>query len=148
MARNWKLNILAVPEYGACLSCVKKHLEPDGRFIIDAFNPDLDILRHSPEERYPFAEYPNPEGNGTIVVTHSNVYEGSPQINRIKLFFKLPSQTEEVIEELNLRMYFPRELDALLEYNGFVIEDKLGDYEETPFISSAGLQLLVCSTRR
>ena len=66
----------------------------------------------------------------------------------MKLFFKLPSQTEEVIEELNLRMYFPRELDALLESNGFIIEDKFGDYEETPFISSARLQLLVCSTRR
>ena len=94
------------------------------------------------------AEYPDPDGNGTIVVTHHNVYDATSQINRIKLFFKLPSQTEEVIEELNLRMYFPQELDALLEYNGFVIEDKFGDYEETPFISSARLQLLVCSKRR
>ncbi len=140
--------LLTAKDLEACLSCVKKHLEPDGRFIIDAFNPDLDVLRHSSEERYPFAEYPDPEGNGTIVVTHSNVYDAASQINRIKLFFKLPSQTEEVIEELNLRMYFPQELDALLEYNGFVIEDKFGDYEETPFISSARLQLLVCSKRR
>ena len=130
----------------ACLSCVKKHLDPDGRFIIDAFNPDLDVLRRSPEEKYPFAEYPDPEGNGTIVVSHSDVYDAASQINRIKLFFKLPSQTEEVIEGLNLRMYFPQELDALLEYNGFVIEDKFGDYEETPFVSSARLQLVVCST--
>ena len=140
--------ILTATDLGACLSCVKKHLEPDGRFIIDAFNPDLDILRHSPEERYPFAEYPDPEGDGTIAVTYSNLYDVASQINRMKLFFKLPSQTEEVIEELNLRMYFPRELDALLESNGFIIEDKFGDYEETPFISSARLQLLVCSTRR
>ena len=36
----------------------------------------------------------------TIVVTHHNVYDPTSQINRIKLFFKLPSQTEEVIEEL------------------------------------------------
>ena len=140
--------LLAAKDLEACLSCVKKHLEPDGRFIIDAFNPDLDILRHSPEERYSFAEYPDPEGNGTIVVTHSNEYDAASQINRIKLFFKLPSQTEVVIEELNLRMYFPQELDALLEYNGFVIEDKFGDYEETPFVSSTELQLVVCSKRR
>ena len=131
----------------ACLSCVKRHLKADGRFIIDAFNPDLDTLRHSPEERYPFADYPDPEGNGTILVTYSNVYDAASQINRMKLFFKLPSQTEEVIEALNLRMYFPRELDALLECNGFIIEDKFGDYEESPFITSAGLQLVVCSTR-
>ena len=140
--------ILTAKDLEACLSCVKKHLKADGRFIIDAFNPDLEVLRHSPEERYPFAEYPDPQGNGTIVVTRSNDYDAASQINRMKLFFKLPSQTEEVIEELNLRMYFPQELDALLEYNGFVIEDKFGDYEETPFASSARLQLVVCSTRQ
>ena len=138
--------ILTAKDLEACLSCVKKHLESDGRFIIDAFNPDLDTLRRSPEERDPFAEYPDPQGNGTIVETRSNDYDAASQINRMKLFFKLPSQTEEVIEELNLRMYFPQELDALLEYSGFVIEDKFGDYEETPFVSSAGLQLVVCST--
>ncbi len=140
--------LLSAEDLEACLSCVKKHLKAGGRFIIDAFNPDLDILRHSSEERYPFVEYPDPEGNGTIAVTYSNIYDAASQINRMKLFFKLPSQTEEVIEALNLRMYFPRELDALLEYNGFIIEDKFGDYEESPFISSAGLQLLVCSTRQ
>ncbi len=87
------------------------------------------------------AEYPDPDGNGTIVVTHHNVYDATSQINRIKLFFKLPSQTEELIVELNLRMYFPQELNALLEYNGFTIEDKFGDYEETPFVSSSGYNL-------
>ncbi len=140
--------LLTVKDLEACLTCVKKHLKADGRFIIDAFNPDPEILHRSPEDRHPFAEYPDPAGNGTIVVTHSNVYDAASQINRIKLFFKLPAQTEEVIEELNLRMYFPQELNALLEYNGFIIEDKFGDYEQTPFVSSVKLQLLVCSTRR
>ena len=140
--------ILTAKDLESCLSCVKKHLKPDGRFIIYAFNPDLDKLRRRPEERYPFAEYPDPDGNGTIVVTESNVYDAASQVNRMKLFFKLPSQTEEVNEELNLRMYFPQELDALLGYNGFTIEDKFGDYEETPFISSAKLQIVVCSKRR
>ena len=94
------------------------------------------------------AEYPGPDGNGTIVVTHHNVYDATSQINRIKLFFKLSSQTEEGIEELDLRIYFPQELNGLLEYNGFNIEDKFGDYDETKFVSSAKLQLMVCATRR
>ncbi len=51
-------------------------------------------------------------------------------------------------EELNLRMFFPQELDAMLEYNGFSIEDKFGDYEETPFASSTELQLVICSKKR
>ena len=90
------------------------------------------------------AEYQDPEGNGTIVVTQSNVYDEALEINRIKL----PTQTQEVIEELNLRMHFPQELDALVESNGFNIEDKIGDYDETKFVSSTKLQLMVCATRQ
>ncbi|MCH7737281.1 MAG: class I SAM-dependent methyltransferase [Chloroflexi bacterium] len=137
--------LLTAKDLEACLSCVKKHLKAGGKFIIDAFNPDLDIMCRGSEDRYPFAEYPDPEGKGTIVVTQSNVYDAASQINRIKLFLKLPTRTEEMIEELNLRIYFPQELNALLEYNGFNIEDKFGDYEETYFDSSSKLQIMICS---
>ncbi|MBT9151352.1 MAG: hypothetical protein DDT40_01545 [candidate division WS2 bacterium] len=43
-----------------------------------------------------------------------------------------------------MRIYFPQELDALLKYNGFRIEEKFGNYIETPFASAAPKQLIVC----
>jgi hypothetical protein len=44
-----------------------------------------------------------------------------------------------------MRMYFPQELDALLKYNGFVIEHKFGDYEQAAFGSASEKQLIVCA---
>ncbi|MFQ5933027.1 MAG: class I SAM-dependent methyltransferase [Dehalococcoidia bacterium] len=131
----------------ACLSCVKRHLSPEAGFIIDAFNPSLDILNRNPKEKHPFAQYPDPDGKGTVIVTHSNVYDAATQVNTITLFYKLPGRTEEATEELAMRMHFPQELEALLHYNGFKIEAKYGDYDETPFTPSANVQLTVCSLR-
>ena len=141
---NTICHLLDLEDLELCLSCVKRHLRPNGRFIIDVFNPRLDILLRNPEERNPHSEYLDPNGTGTIVVTQSNVYDTASQINRIRLFYKLPGRTEEIIEELNMRIYFPQELDALLKYNGFGIEAKFGNYDETPFTSAAPKQLIVC----
>lgn len=42
-------------------------------------------------------------------------------------------------------MYFPQELDALLEYNGLRIEAKYGAFDRRPFDAETGQQLIVCS---
>ena len=129
----------------ACLSCVKQHLAPGGRFIIDVFHPSLDILRRDPEQRFPHCEYPAPDGQGPVVVTESTAYDATHQINRVKLFFKFPGQVEEAVEEFTVRVYFPQELDALLKYNGLAVESKFGNYDESPFAAASPKQLIICS---
>ena len=43
-----------------------------------------------------------------------------------------------------MRIFFPQELDALLRNNGFQIEHKYGDYDETPFKPDSPKQIIVC----
>jgi hypothetical protein len=126
---------------------VKRHLTDQGRFIIDIFTPRLDILIRDPSQRYPVSKYPDPDGRGNVIVTENNVYEKDTQINRIKWYYKIGDQTEETIEELNMRIFFPQELDMLLYYNGFTIDAKYGNYDETPFDSSSPKQIVVCRSR-
>ena len=130
-----------------CLSCVKRHLKQGGRFVIDVFNPDLSFLIRDPEKRHPHAEYPDPDGKGKIFVTESNVYDSAAQINRITLYYKLPGQAEEVTDTLNMRIYFPQEIDALLRCNGFVIEKKYGDCDRSPFGPGSKKQIIVSSVK-
>lgn len=129
----------------ACLACVKSHLSEKGKFIVDVFNPDFKFLLRNAAERYPHSQYSDPDGQGTIVVTESNVYDAAREINQLKLFYKFPGKDEEISEELSIRIYFPQELDALLKYNGFVVEAKYGNYDETPFASASPRQISVCS---
>jgi hypothetical protein len=51
---------------------------------------------------------------------------------------------EEQPVPLNLRMFFPQEIDALLHYNGFEVEKKYGNHEEAPFVDSSYKQIIVC----
>jgi len=128
----------------ACLSCVKEHLTNRGRFIIDFLNPRLDILTRDPSQRYPVAEYPDLDGKGTVVIAENHIYDAATQISRIKYYYKIGEKAAEFVEEVNMRMFYPQELDALLHYNGFTIEARFGNCDETLFTSSSPKQVLVC----
>jgi len=128
-----------------CLRCVGRHLSDDGRFIIDIFNPRLEILMRDPSLRYPVVEYDDPDGRGRVTVTENNVYDKACQINRIKWYFKI-GNTPEFYVELNMRVFFPQEIDALLTYNGFEIECKLGDYDQSVFTSASPKQIIICKS--
>ena len=132
-------------EIEGCLSCVKHHLTDNGRFIFDFFNPSLTILTRNPSEQFPHAEYPDPDGNGKVTITESNKYDSATQINKLQLHFKLGEREES--HSVNMRMFFPQELDALLYYNGFEIEHKYGGYNGQPFDSDSGLQIVICKLR-
>ena len=145
---NALCHLLDLSDFEACLASVRRHLTHDGRFVINVFVPKMELLINKPGERFPFSEYDDPDGQGRIVVTESYVYEPDTQIRRIKTFYSIPGKDKEVEGELNMRMYFPQELDALIKYNGFVIDDKFGDYDQAAFNSRAGKQLIVCSVAR
>jgi SAM-dependent methyltransferase len=142
---NALCHLLTFTDFESCLAGVKKHLIDGGKFVIDVFVPNLALLIDKPDERFPFSEYNDPGGKGKVVVTHSYVYEADTQIKRINTFHSLPGEDEEVEGELNMRMYFPQELDALLKYNGFTIEQKFGNYDLSPFNLEAEKQLIICS---
>lgn len=138
-------HLLHVNDFEACLASVRRHLAPAGKFVIDVFVPKMELLINKPGERSPFSEYDDPDGHGRIVVTESYVYEPDTQIKRITTWHPIPGTDEEIAGELNIRMYFPQELDALIKYNGFAIDSKFGDYEQTPFGPESEKQIIICS---
>jgi len=79
----------------------------------------------------------------TVTITENNIYDSATQINRIKWYFHTENEKEKSVEELNMRIFFPQELDTLLHYNGFEIESKFGNYDETPFKTSSPIQLII-----
>jgi SAM-dependent methyltransferase len=144
LAANALCHLLTLDDFEACMSAVKNHLTQNGRFVISVFVPKHELLINKPGERFPFSEYEDPDGRGNIVVTESYEYESDTQIKRIKTYHSIPGEQTEIEGELNLRMYFPQELDALLKYNGFVIEDKFGNEEQKEFDKDSETQRIVC----
>jgi SAM-dependent methyltransferase len=124
---NTLCHLLDLGDFEACLSNVRKHLAPNGRFVIDVFVPKIELLINKPGERFPFSEYDDLDGRGRIVVTERYVYESDTQIKRIKTYHSIPGEGAEIEGKLNMRMYFPQELDALIKYNGFVRSLPIGE---------------------
>jgi hypothetical protein len=46
-----------------------------------------------------------------------------------------------------MRQFFPQEIDALAELNGFTIEAKYGDFKKTPFAEKPMYQNIVLKKR-
>jgi SAM-dependent methyltransferase len=144
IAANALCHLLTLADFEACMSAVKNHLTQNGRFVISVFVPKHELLINKPGERFPFSEYEDPDGRGNIVVTESYAYESDTQIKRVKTYHSIPGEQTEIEGELNLRIYFPQELDALLKYNGFEIEDKFGNVDQSEFNRDSETQLIVC----
>ena len=138
-AMNWVLENKGIEN---CLSCIKDHLKQDGIFIFNVFNPNLEIITRDPSKKYDKYDYSDPDGKGTVVVTESNYYDKATQINQVTSYYT--TKSKEIVKKLKLRIFFPQELDMLLNYNGFKIDYKYGSYDEEPFNSDSNWQIVIC----
>ena len=129
-------------DFAALMQSAQRHLEPDGLFVLDVSVPNLDILNRDPQQRHPFSTYTDQETREQVEVTH--IYEPDTQISRVVQY---KGMTDEIIGGLNLRMYFPQELDALLAHNGMMIDEKFGSWDRAPFDANSRHQLYFCSFR-
>ena len=127
---------------------VRQHLASGGRFIFDAFNPKIEILARSPEDRRSEREYEDPDRKGTVVLEQTMHYDDVSQVSRIQWYFSRRGPNGEErdfrVEHLHMRCFFPQELDLLVRHHGFRIEEKFGNFERNPFASKDPKQVVVC----
>jgi SAM-dependent methyltransferase len=131
-----------------CLSTVKRHMHARSRFVIDTFQPSLAFLGNEPEKRRGILRYRDPYLDEEVVLSEENHYDAATQLNRVVWSYAVDGVEDARVEELTMRLFFPRELDALLELHGLVIEHKYGDYDRRPFDARSPKQLLLCRLPR
>ena len=136
-------HLLTLPDLEACLACAKKHLRAGGRFVVEVFVPNLGLLQKQPDERQSFDRYTDPESGNEIVITQSSYYDPAAQVRYNQLYYRVGDREEMAAGDLNMRMYFPQELDALFKYNGFAIEHKYGGTDRSPFNAASSMQVFV-----
>lgn len=125
----------------ACFASAKRHLDPEGRFIVDVFNPNIPLLARKPREIYP-VEGLNPAPDGSVVTGEEVRYDDAKQVYHIKWHFSGGAE-----EELHLRVFFPREMEALLHHAGYKILEVLGDFKGKAFESGDFKQIYVCGLK-
>jgi 2-polyprenyl-3-methyl-5-hydroxy-6-metoxy-1,4-benzoquinol methylase len=129
-----------------CLKAVRNHLLPAGAFLIQVFNPFPPILSvYLSERRKTSQEYYVDKFSGErYYAEFQSIYDTGTQIMTSTYFYHTDSARTEKSLELKMRQFFPQELDALIEYNGFEIIAKYGDNEFTPFEEKPFYQNIIC----
>jgi SAM-dependent methyltransferase len=134
----------SIADLEAVLAHVRSHLEPNGLFLFDVFNPSIHLMvdrERSIHEAFRF----NLDDGREVVVREQCCYDSASQVNRVKWFFRIGS-AEERTEHLNMRCFFPLELEIALKYNGFSPIARFGSFDESPFTSDSPKQIFVCRT--
>lgn len=136
-------HLLTREDVEKCFASVNRHLKPNGRFIVEVFNPSLKILSRNPNENVLDSEYETAEGKAFL--TGKVDYDAAAQINRITWTYQLQTNGKSKQFSFTMRQFFPQELDALLHYNRFKIEQKFGDRDGSPFDKNSPRQIVVAS---
>lgn len=140
-------HLLTREDLEACLAAVARHLLPDGRFAVQVFVPSLVMLVKPQEQEQQFAEYIDPDSGEPVVITQRSWYDSATQIRHNQLFKRMGNHDAVPDGELDMRMYFPQELDALFWYNGFAIEHKFGGTDRRPFATYSPMQEYILKLR-
>jgi len=129
---NTFLNFTTLEQQDALLRGIRKHLRPRGRLWIDIFQPNLEILS-KPESRgidtYMFYV---PAFDRTVQRSIDIKRDPSTQNQNITFHYRWfdgDGTEHHETSEFDLTFMFPRELQLLLERNGFELERIYGDYD-------------------
>ncbi len=124
------------------LNVVKNHLKENGFFLLDCYNPNIKYIIEGEKEQKVIAEYITEDGR-KVLIKQKMRYENKTQINRIEWHYYINDEFDS-IQNLDMRLFFPQELDSYLESNGFDIIHKFGGFQEEEFNDNSEKQIFVC----
>ena len=144
---NSLLHLHETEDLLSCLHSVRRHLAPEGRFVLDVFNPDVRLLAGADGVRRTRESlaFTDPE-RGEVGVDVADTYDAAAQVTRGTWYLSTDSDPDFVVAPMEVRIIFPQELTLLLSLGGFHLVERFGDWSGQPFGVDSRLQLCVCTS--
>ncbi len=130
------------------LAVVRAHLAPGGLFAFDVMNPDLAWLSRDPTRRWARTRFRHPRTGKITYYSTSLTYDAALQIAFMRIYYEPAAGGRTRTIRLTHRQYFPLELEALLHYNGFIVEAHEGGFVGGALVPESEEQVLRCRSRR
>jgi SAM-dependent methyltransferase len=126
------------------LHTVALHLAKGGRFVFDVSMPDLHAMTRTKGRLYKGPSITHPRSKQRYDYFEAFEYEPVLQVQMVSMVFQNTTDLGDMkTAPLSQRQFFPRELEALLHYNGFKIERLWGDFKRSPLTPSSESQIIV-----
>jgi len=145
---NTFLHLYTRPDVEAFLARVREHLAPGGRFVFDVAIPQPGDLDRDPNRAYSAPRFRHPTTGQMVRYRERFDYDAARQILFVTMEFHPEDGSEPWVVPLAHRQYFPQEVEALLHYNGFDIDDVRADFGEEPLSRFSDLGVWTARPRK
>lgn len=166
-AFNTALHLYTREDVEQWLARVREHLAPGGTLVFDVSMPILEDLARDPAVPYRTPPFDHPS-LGRVNYAEYFDYDRVRQILFVAMCFeprakktatKVRSKArsdardrtgedpQSLMTPLAHRQFYPREIEALLHYNGFVMQEQFGDWEEGPLTQRSDVMIIHARAR-
>src|SRR5713226_1122327 len=140
-------HLLEVRQQMDCLDCVRKHLAPGGRLILDVFQTDAERM-HDPVHMWEMqvTEYRTTDGRQVRISERVAAFHRAEQINDVEMIYSVVhpgGRKERLVFAWPLRYFFRYEVEHLLARCGYKVTAEYGNFDRTPILDDSPEMILV-----
>lgn len=139
-------NTYGLADVEKVFATVRAHLRKGGRFVFDVFNPSIRYMVDGEKlhrNKYRFRL----EDGRRVAIDELCRYDAAGQVNVVTWYHRVDGGRPKP-RRLDMRCFYPLELEALLKYNGFRVLKKYGNFDGAPFTAASMKQIFVCEALR
>ena len=145
-------HLITVEDQLACLATLHRHLAPDGKLILDLFNPSLNFLTSDTvgQEQGAEPEFSLPDGRRVTRRSKIVARDYHNQVNHVELIYYVTypdGREERLVHAFPMRYLFRFEAEHLLARAGFEIEHLYAGYDLSPYGSTYPGELIFVARR-
>ncbi len=138
-------HLLEIQQQLDCLNCVRKHLAPGGRLILDVFQTDAERMHDPVHMRETLiTEYRAANGRQVRISERVAAFHRAEQRNDVEMIFQVKhpdGRDERLVFAWTLRYFFRYEIEHLLARCGFRVVRLYGNFDRSP-LSDASPEMI------
>jgi SAM-dependent methyltransferase len=144
-------HLLEVRQQTDCLDCVRKHLSPGGRLILDVFQTDAERMHDPVHMRESLVtEYKTADGRQVRISERVAAFHRAEQRNDVEMIFSIThpdGRKERLVFAWTLRYFFRYEVQHLLVRCGFQVVAEYGNFNRTPIVDDSPEMIFVAERK-
>jgi SAM-dependent methyltransferase len=144
-------HVITADDQVTSLRCIRAHLEPGGRLLLDVFNPSLDMLANRViGKEYSESEFTMPDGRRVVRSYKVAAHDRFRQVNDVELIYDVTHEDgreERVVDAFEMRYLFRFEAEHLLARCGFELVRVYSGYDGSDYGSEYPGELVMLASR-
>jgi len=128
------------------LASVRAVLLPGGHFYLDCYLPDPALFGRDPDARYGHTTFLDPSTGQQIESWEQSGYDPLSQLHRVIYTYAYADGEREEVR-LDLRVFYPLELRALIDWAGFEVVSEYADFKGGAVTATSSKWVLTLRTR-